>query len=164
MLRTDPPPVQHPNNVVFGSDVVPRWLMGRTPGEEGRNDGMLEYGNDGERGCLSPPNTPLFQYSTIPFFHPALPSCFRPPPRVPGFFWFRARVIVRANDYSPPPPDGPPRPIPRLPGRGKVPTFPPPEPPLSTRRTGPRRPGGGTPGSDPRIAKVPPTFRGLPGA
>jgi hypothetical protein len=52
----------------------------------------------------------------------ASPSCFRPPPLVPGLFWFRARVIFL--------PDGPPRPIPRLLVRGRVPTFPPPEPPL----------------------------------
>ena len=49
---------------------------------------------------------------------------------MPGLFWFRARVIVRANDYSPLPPDGPTRPIQRLPVPGKVPTFPHPEPPL----------------------------------
>jgi hypothetical protein len=52
----------------------------------------------------------------------ASPSCFRPPPLVPGLFWFRARVILL--------PDGPTRPIQRLPVRGKVPTFPHPEPPL----------------------------------
>jgi hypothetical protein len=52
----------------------------------------------------------------------ASPSCFRSPPLVPGLFWFRARVILL--------PDGPTRPIPRLPVRGKVPTFPHPEPPL----------------------------------
>ena len=44
------------------------------------------------------------------------------PPLVPGFFFFRARVILRT--------DGPTRPIPQLPGRGKVPTSPYPEPPL----------------------------------
>jgi len=56
--------------------------------------------------------------------HPlrASPSCFRPPPLVPGLFWFRARVILLAA--------GPTRPIQRLPVRGKVPTFPHPEPPL----------------------------------
>jgi hypothetical protein len=52
----------------------------------------------------------------------ASPSCFRPPPLVPGFFWFRARVIL--------PTDGPTRPTPRLPVRGKAPTFPRLEPPL----------------------------------
>ncbi len=52
----------------------------------------------------------------------ASPSCFRPPPLVPGLFWFRARVILLT--------DGPTRPIPRPPVRGKVPTFPRPEPPF----------------------------------
>ena len=52
----------------------------------------------------------------------ASPSGFRPPPLVPGLFWFRARVIL--------PTDGPTRPIQRLPVRGKVPPFPHPEPPL----------------------------------
>ncbi len=52
----------------------------------------------------------------------ASPSCFRPPPLVPGLFWFRARVILLT--------DGPTRSIQRLPVRGKVPTFPHPEPPL----------------------------------
>jgi hypothetical protein len=52
----------------------------------------------------------------------ASPSGFRPPPPVPGLFWFRARVILL--------PDRPTRPIQRLPVRGRVPTFPHPEPPL----------------------------------
>ena len=52
----------------------------------------------------------------------ASPSGFRLPPLVPGLFWFRARVILLA--------DGPTRPTQRLPVRGKVPTFPHPEPPL----------------------------------
>jgi hypothetical protein len=52
----------------------------------------------------------------------ASPSGFRPHPLVPGLFWFRARVILL--------PDGPTRPIPRLPVRGTAPTFPHPEPPL----------------------------------
>jgi hypothetical protein len=52
----------------------------------------------------------------------ASPSGFRPPLLVHGLFWFRARVILL--------PDGPTRPIPRLPVRGKVPPFPHPEPPL----------------------------------
>jgi hypothetical protein len=51
----------------------------------------------------------------------ASPSCFRLQPLVPGLFWFRARVILLS--------DGPTRPIPQLPVRGKVPTFPHPEPP-----------------------------------
>jgi hypothetical protein len=54
-------------------------------------------------------------------FRPS-PSCFRPPPLVPGLFFFRARVILRT--------DGPTRSTQRLPGRGAVSTFPPPEPPL----------------------------------
>jgi hypothetical protein len=59
----------------------------------------------------------------------ASPSCFRPPPLVPGLFSFRARVIFRA--------DGPTRPTQRLPVRGAVPRFPHPEPPLlSSDRTG----------------------------
>jgi hypothetical protein len=41
---------------------------------------------------------------------------------VPGLFWFRARVILLT--------DGPTRPTQRLPGRGIVPPFPPPAPPL----------------------------------
>jgi hypothetical protein len=58
----------------------------------------------------------------------ASPSCFRPPPLVPGFFWFRTRVILRTN--------GPTRPIPRLPMRGMVPTFLHPEPPLLSSASG----------------------------
>jgi len=52
----------------------------------------------------------------------ASPSGFRPPPLVPGLFWFRARVIL--------PTDGPTHPIQRLTVPGQVPTFPHPEPPL----------------------------------
>ncbi len=52
----------------------------------------------------------------------AFPSGFRPPPLVPGLFWFRARVILLT--------DGPTRPTLRLLVSGKVPTFPHPEPPL----------------------------------
>jgi hypothetical protein len=52
----------------------------------------------------------------------ASPCGFSPPPLVPGLFSFRARVIFFT--------DGPTRPTQRLPGRGEVPTFPPPEPPL----------------------------------
>jgi hypothetical protein len=59
---------------------------------------------------------------TEPVRSKASPSGFRPPPLVPGFFWLRARVILL--------PGGPTHPIPRLPVPGKVPTFPPPEPPL----------------------------------
>ena len=51
----------------------------------------------------------------------ASPSGFRPLPRVPGLFSFRARVILVT--------DGPTHLIQRLPVRGKVPTFPHPEPP-----------------------------------
>ena len=43
----------------------------------------------------------------------ASPSCFRPPPLVPGLFWFRARVILLT--------DGPTRPIQRLPVRERSP-------------------------------------------
>jgi hypothetical protein len=46
-------------------------------------------------------------------------SCLRPSPPVPGFFWFRARVILRT--------DGPTSSTQRLTVRGKVPTFPHPE-------------------------------------
>jgi hypothetical protein len=52
----------------------------------------------------------------------ASPSRFSPPPLVPGLFSFRARVILLT--------DGPTRSTPRLPGRGEVPAFPHPEPPL----------------------------------
>jgi hypothetical protein len=51
----------------------------------------------------------------------ASPSCFRPHLLVSGLFSFRARVIFRS--------DGPTRPTQRFPVRGKVPTFPHPEPP-----------------------------------
>ncbi len=54
----------------------------------------------------------------------APPSGFWPPPLAPGLFWFRARVILL--------PEGPTRPIPRLPVPGRVPTFPHPEPPLDS--------------------------------
>jgi hypothetical protein len=76
----------------------------------------------------------------------ASPSCFRPPPLVPGLFWFRARVILLPDGPTPANgtpvsqqpklpnetalPQHPTRPIPRLLVRGRVPTFPPPEPPL----------------------------------
>ena len=49
------------------------------------------------------------------FWIPASSACAR-------LFWFRARVILLT--------DGPTRSIQRLPVRGKVPPFPPPEPPL----------------------------------
>jgi hypothetical protein len=53
---------------------------------------------------------------------PASPSGFRPHPRVPGLFWFRARVILLT--------DGPTRPTPRLPLPEQAPTLPHREPPL----------------------------------
>ncbi len=58
----------------------------------------------------------------------ASPSGFRPRPLVPGFFSFRARVILL--------PDGPMRPTQQLPVRGAVPTFPHPEPPLLSSTSG----------------------------
>jgi len=33
---------------------------------------MMEYWNNGDRGYLSPPKIPLFQYSIIPLFLEAL--------------------------------------------------------------------------------------------
>jgi hypothetical protein len=77
-LRTYLPPVQHPNHVASTGDVLWRRFMGRilwkTAHRRTSSVGITEWWNDGERGCLSPPNTPLFQYSTIPSFHPASPS------------------------------------------------------------------------------------------
>jgi hypothetical protein len=58
----------------------------------------------------------------------APPSWSRLHPLVPGVFLFRARVILRT--------DGPTRPIPRLPVRGKVRPFPHPEPPLLSSASG----------------------------
>ncbi len=55
----------------------------------------------------------------------ASPSGFRPPPLVPGLFWFRARVILLADGLT--------RPAPRLTVGGTVPRFPHPEPPLLFR-------------------------------
>ncbi len=52
----------------------------------------------------------------------ASPSGFRPPPLVPGLFWFLARVILLT--------DGPTRPIQRPAVRGQTRTVPHPEPPL----------------------------------
>ena len=106
-LRTYLSPVRHPNHVACTCDVVRRRFMGRTLWKTAHR----RIPTEGVRGRASP-------------------SGFRPPPLVPGLLGFRARVIVRANDYSPLPPDGPTRSIPRLPVRGKVPAFPHPEPPL----------------------------------
>ena len=96
---TCPPPVQHPNHVASTCDVLRRRLMGRTLWQTAHR-----------------------RIPTEPIRLRASPSCFRPPPLVPGLFWFRARVILL--------PDGPTCPIQRLPGRGKVSPFPHPEPPL----------------------------------
>ena len=96
---TCPPPVQHPNHVASTCAVLRRRLMGRTLWQTAHR-----------------------RIPTEPIRLRASPSCFRPPPLVPGLFWFRARVILL--------PDGPTCPIQRLPGRGKVSPFPHPEPPL----------------------------------
>jgi hypothetical protein len=76
----------------------------------------------------------------------ASPSGSRPPPLVPGLFWFRARVILLADDPTPrwemparprtqlptetALPLHPTRPKPRLPMPEQTLPFPPPEPPL----------------------------------
>jgi hypothetical protein len=76
----------------------------------------------------------------------ASPSRFRPPPLVPGLFWFRARVILLADDPTPrwemparprtklpteaALPLHPTRPKPRPPMPEQTLPFPPPEPPL----------------------------------
>jgi len=94
-----PPPVQHPNHVASTCDVLRRRFRGRT----------LEQ--------TAPRRIP-----TEPIRWRASPSCLRPPPLVPGLFWFRARVILL--------PDGPTCPMQRLPGRGKVSPLAHREPPL----------------------------------
>ncbi len=115
-LRKYPPRVQHANpdaqerphsgpsglgagNVACTCDVLWRRFMGRT-------------------FCRRPIGGLLRKESRLE----ASPSGFRPPPLVPGLFWFRARVILLA--------DGRTRPTPRLLVRGTVQPFPHPEPPL----------------------------------
>ena len=78
-----PPPVQHPNPVASPCDVLRRRLRGRTLWQ------------------TAPRRIP-----TEPIRWRASPSCLRPPPLVPGLFWFRARVILL--------PDGPTCPMQRL--------------------------------------------------
>ncbi len=57
-------------------------------------------------------------------------SSFRLHPLVPGLFWFRAHAILRANDHSPLPPDGPTRPKQQFPTPERDDSIPHPEPPL----------------------------------
>jgi len=69
-VRTCSPAVQHPNHVASTADVLRRRFLGRTPGEEGRNDGMWECWNTGMLGMGHPDSliVPPFHDSTIPVF------------------------------------------------------------------------------------------------